>query len=375
LKAQKFKIFWGFVANSMSCRRGLPKMTRYLVFRSDATTVCGVESFARNLAHRLGTEADSRVLDLRGLPKFLEDVDGIVLNFPIVAWKKRLLEPLVVSLLAKLRRKKITVVLHEWASLDWKRRLVLWPVVRLADALLFSAPEIEREWVQSRLSGRRRTSAAIIPIPPNLLPTGEEPTGPASLRIRDLRKGGRKIIGQFGSIYPKKNCVEMLDIARALKDGGDDVSVAFIGSFIKGLDDVEDDFFRQVEERDLGDRILVTGYLATEEEVFAACREVDVFCYSFAEGLTSRRGSVLAAALSGRFVVTNGPADPSALDHHGLFLRLIESGNIVICPPGSDIEAMAERVHHTMGKTPPPLDVSGEIARLWQAIIATLDAV
>ncbi len=182
-------------------------MTRYLVLRSDATTVCGVEAFTRNLAARLASRAVSDVLDgnFRRLSERLADADAIVLNFPIVAWKKRLVEPFAAAALAKLKRKRVVVVLHEWASLDWKRRLILWPVILLADTILFSAPEVRQEWLESRYPvGRKKTG--IIPIPPNLLPSGREEAGPAALAIRALRAGERTIIGQFGSIYPKKNC-------------------------------------------------------------------------------------------------------------------------------------------------------------------------
>jgi glycosyltransferase involved in cell wall biosynthesis len=350
---------------------------RYLVLRSDAATVCGVEAFTRNLALRLGDRADSDVLDghFRHLTERLADSDAVVFNFPIVAWKKRLVEPFVAAALAKMKRKHVTVVLHEWASLDWKRRLVLWPVILLANAILFSAPEVEQEWRESGLPGFGGKSTAVVPIPPNLLPTGTETAGPAALAIRALRSGGRTIIGQFGSIYPKKNCAELLEIARVLRDQGLDVAVAFVGSFIKGLDNVEDDFRRQVDALGLGDRVMVTGYLATDEEVFAACREVDIFCYRFSEGLTARRGSVLAAALAGRIVVANAPADPSSLAHHGLFKALIDNGNIIICPHDADARTMADAVRKAIGITPPALDMNAEVAALWMSIIARLDLV
>lgn len=349
---------------------------RYLVLRSDARTVCGVEAFARNLVAWLGPRATSDVLDgnLRRLSERLSDADAVVFNFPVVAWKKRLVEPFATAVLAKLKRKRVIVVLHEWASLDWKRRLILCPVILLADAILFSAPEVRREWLESRYPVGAK-STAIIPIPPNLLPSGNEEAGPVALAIRALRGGGRTIIGQFGSIYPRKNCAELLAIARVLVDDGRDVAVVFVGSFIKGMDNVEEDFRNRVEALDLGDRVMVTGYLATDEEVFAACREVDIFCYRFSEGLTARRGSVLAAALGGRIVVTNAPADPLGLEHHGLFQALIRNGNVVLCPHDADVSAMAAAVGEVIGRVPPPIDIDIEIASLWNTIIGELDGV
>ncbi|MFD1330070.1 glycosyltransferase [Mycoplana ramosa] len=349
---------------------------RYLVLTSDAANLCGVEAFTRHLAARLGARADT--LAMTGDPRRLNDAlnksDGVVLNFPIVAWKKRLVEPVIVALLAKIRRKRLTVVLHEWASLDWKRRLVLLPVVKLADAILFSAPEIRDEWSGSHAASRSKKSA-LIPIPPNLLPSPLRPDVPAARAIRALRQDGRKIIGQFGSIYPKKNCAELLSIAAELRKLGQDVAVAFIGSFIKATDNVEEEFHAQVRAHGLEDRVLVTGYIAEDSHVFAALRELDVVCYKFIEGLTSRRGSVLAAALAGRCVVTNAPQDAASLFDHRLFKTLIANGNIRLTATDANAQAMASEVARAFEHQPGALDFAHEMEMLWQTIIERLDAV
>lgn len=351
-------------------------MERYLVLTSEATNLCGVEAFARHMATRLGARADTLAMtgDPRRLNKVLEKCDGVVLNFPIVAWKKRLVEPVIVALLAKIRRKRLTVVLHEWASLDWKRRLVLLPVIKLADAILFSAPEIREEWSGSYAASRSKRRA-LIPIPPNLLPSPLQPDVPAAQAIRALRQDGRKIIGQFGSIYPKKNCTELLAIAAELREAGQDIGVAFIGSFIKATDNVEEEFHAQVRAHGLEGRVVVTGYIAEDSHVFAALRELDVVSYKFTEGLTSRRGSVLAAALSGRCVVTNAPRDAASLSHHGLFQTLIANGNIRLAATDADALAMASEVGRAFEHQPGALDFARELKVLWQTIIDRLDAV
>eukprot|EP00913_Durusdinium_trenchii_P004210 g3902.t1 len=334
-------------------------MTRYLMLLSTAEKLCGVEAFTRQLARRLGTRAQPHVLDTdpRGLMRVLRTCDAVVFNFPIVAWKLRLIEPLMVALAAKIRRKKTTVILHEWANLDWKRRLALWPVVRMADSLLFSAPEVEAEWALAQAAKRERRPSGVIPIPPNLVPAAERGlAGPAAEAIHRLRRDGRIIIGQFGSIYPKKNSAQVLDVARHLLERGRDVAVVFIGSFIKAQDHVEEDFWRHVEEQGLQDRVLVSGYIAMDEEVVAACRAVDVFCYTFEEGLTSRRGSVLAAALAGRTVVANAPRDSLSLRHHDLFQTLIAQGNIVLCPSDASADIFASVIEDAIERAPVPVD-------------------
>ena len=142
------------------------------------------------------------------------------------------------------------------------------------------------------------------------------------------------------------------------------------------MDNVEEDFNRQVTEQGLADRVLVTGYIATASELFAAFREVDIFCYRFEEGLTSRRGSVIAAALSGKVVVTNAPRQADSLSHHGLFQTLLANRNVVTCPVDADIDTMADLVTRTIQAPPPaPLDFNAEISSLWASIVARLDGV
>ncbi|MFX5476865.1 hypothetical protein ABTD55_23360, partial [Acinetobacter baumannii] len=58
--------------------------------------------------------------DLGGLRGALANVDALVLNLPVVAWKSRLAEPVLAATLARARRRDVVVILHEWADLDWK---------------------------------------------------------------------------------------------------------------------------------------------------------------------------------------------------------------------------------------------------------------
>ena len=68
-------------------------------------------------------------------------------------------------------------------------------------------------------------------------------------------------------------------------------------------DSGEADFYRHAEALGLRDRVLVTGYIEDAGRLAGIFGQIDVFCYPFAEGLTARRASVLAAALSGKPVV------------------------------------------------------------------------
>jgi glycosyltransferase involved in cell wall biosynthesis len=212
----------------------------------------------------------------------------------------------------------------------------------------------------------------VVPVPPNLLPPPELQATAMSARLVAERAGGRIILGQFGSIYPKKQSTAVLDVARTLIARGHDVFVVFIGSFIKGLDDVEQDFQRHVERSGLTDRVLVTGYVGDDRELFGLFEPVDVFCYLFPEGLTSRRASVLAAALFGRPVVVNAPVAEDALAHHGLYRALIGGQAIRLVPTGADVDTVADAVLEAVASPPGRMDVEAEVGAIWRTVQETI---
>ncbi|MBW9114069.1 glycosyltransferase [Rhizobium cauense] len=352
----------------------MPKQ-RYLALVSDAAQTCGVEEFARQTASRLGNRGAKHVLDgdtLR-LKSALDGADAAIINFPVVAWKRKLLQPIAAALVTRLRRKQLAIVLHEWDALDWKRRLVLAPVVMMSSRILFSAPEVAAEYARSRMSALSTGRRGIIPIPPNLALPVALREGALARSLEEQRKAGRFMLGQFGSIYPKKQSTAVLEVAARLLALGHDVGVVFVGSFIRGTDNVERDFYALAEQLGISDRVIVTGYVANAEELFGIFRQIDVFCYLFSEGLTARRASVLAASFSGKPVVVNAPRRHDALNHHRLFQKLIDRGAIRLVETQADVGAMANAVLEAARGGIVPIDAMAEVDTLWNSVIDIID--
>ncbi len=157
----------------------------------------------------------------------------------------------------------------------------------------------------------RPAAPGIVPIPPNVILPERLTETALSRLIASERHRGRLVLGHFGSIYPRKQSSQILDLTAALVQRGANPFAVFLGSFVKGQDDVEGDFRARAKALGVEDRIHVSGYIADDADLFAAFAEVDVFAYLFAEGLTSRRGSVLACAMAGRPVVVNAPKRPA----------------------------------------------------------------
>ncbi|MBG0811311.1 glycosyltransferase [Methylosinus sp. H3A] len=358
------------------------KKTLFLV--STTTQPCGVESFARHVAARWGEFGlEARRLPVSGAAgdwaaiwRALGEVDALAINLPVVAWKKVVLTPLVALVFALLRGRGRILILHEWADLDWRRRLVIGAYALFAQRLVFSSPFVRDGFTKSGVTRLLATRSAIAPIPSNIPPTEPEGPSPVAERIRDARAEGRIVIGHFGSIYPKKQSDFVLDVAARLRDAGHPVLCLFIGGFVKGVDRVEEEFRAKAEALGLSGACLVTGYVDGSRALHALFAEVDCFLYRFPEGLTSRRGSVLACLQSGKPVIVNAPCDAGEFDHHRAYRRAIADGSLMLLPHDADARDYAEYLARAERRSTRPL--SPLYDQCWRdaaaAVAACLDA-
>ena len=314
---------------------------------------CGVGQFTLRLDETLGkcdaAGAATFALTREGpsLPAIWRAVgsaENIVCNFPIVAWKRVIFRPLIALAMARLRGRRAILILHEWTGLHRLRRIAYWPALLLADVIVMVSPLVRSELAADPVAGWAAHKVALAPLPPNI----EAPAGisdsPLRERLAQARADGRLIIGHFGSIYPGKQPNALLEIGAILKQRGLNPLIVYVGSFIRGMDTVEEDFFARVAELGLTDDVVVSGYVASDREVFGLFEQVDAFCYLFEEGLTARRASVLTCVQSGRPVVVTGPREADEFDHHPRFKALIDRGAIVPIPRGESADIYADEI-------------------------------
>lgn len=312
---------------------------------SDSATPCGIEQFQRRLAARLGALEPGRhdccaIVGQPGemavLARVLGPRDALVLGLPVVAWKRRLAAPLRAMVLARRMGKAVIVVMHEWGDLDWKRRALYRAYLPAATRLLFSSPVVQAQFEADPIARLMTPQRGLMPIPPNLAPPAQLPQTEIAQLLADLRRSGTRVIGTFGSIYPRKKPGALLDIVAELKSRGQPAHALFVGDFIRDASiDVEGNFCNEIKRLDLADDVTVTGFIADTGDVFAALGACDVLAYRFDEGLTSRRASVFAALLTGRPVVVNRPRNPGEFLHHPPYQAALKSGALKLV----DIEA------------------------------------
>ena len=314
---------------------------------------CGIGDFSRLLFETLHGAAPGAHASLAVAPgrlpliefwSALGRAEAMVANFPVVAWKRALLEPAAIYALARLRGCRPVTILHEWRGLHHLRRLVLRPLLLLSDTIVLVSPQVRDELAADPLVGFLARRAALMPVPPNLGRPASTVGSALRERMVSARREGRLVLGHFGSIYPGKQPEAVLDIAAELKARGARPLTVFIGSFIKASDGIEEVFRRKVAALGLTDDVVVSGYVASEAEMFGLFEAVDAFAYVLPEGLTARRASVLACVQAGRPVVVTEPLLADEFDHHPRYRALLESGAIVPAPRDASPGAYADLV-------------------------------
>ncbi|HEY2247313.1 MAG TPA: glycosyltransferase [Bradyrhizobium sp.] len=330
-----------------------PSTTRTLILGAGPQMQCGVGQFTIRLAATLEKQEPGSTAaltlsqtqgSLAGIWRAVGSARNIVCNFPIVAWKRVILSPLFALLFARLRGRRVILVQHEWGSLHWLRRITYLPAVLLANRIVMFSALLRKELADDPLVGWTARKCTLAPLPPNI----EAPAGIADSTLRqrlaEARTQGRLVIGHFGSIYPAKQPNALLNICATLKARGLKPLVVYIGSFIRAMDNVEADFYARARELGVADDVIVTGYVASDHEVFGLFSELDVFCYPLDEGITARRSSILAGVQSGKPLVVTGPAEADEFDHHPRFKELIDRGAIVPVGRGAAADAYADSI-------------------------------
>ncbi len=189
-------------------RRTMTGETRYraLFLGAGPQMHCGVGQFTRLLQETIeklepGSSATLTLTrdegSLSETWRAVGTAQSVVCNFPIVAWKRVMFAPLAAMAIARLRRRKVVLIQHEWNGLHWLRRITYMPALLLADTIVMFSPLVQRELAGDPLLGWTAKKSVLAPLPPNI----EAPLGIQDSKLRHrliAAKGdGRLLIGHF----------------------------------------------------------------------------------------------------------------------------------------------------------------------------------
>jgi glycosyltransferase involved in cell wall biosynthesis len=326
---------------------------RSLFLGAEAEMRCGVGQFTRKLTETIekldpGSTATLTLTREQGSPgaiwRAVGSAENVICNFPIVAWKRVIFRPLLALAMARLRGRRVILIQHEWRGLHRLRRITYLPALWLADVIVMVSPLVRRELAGDPVAGSAAHKAVLAPLPPNIAAPAAIADSGLRQRLANARAQGQLVVGHFGSIYPSKQPNALLDVCAVLAKRGSKPLAVYVGSFIRGMDKVEDQFHARAAELGIIDDVIVSGYVASDRELFGLFSEIDAFCYPLEEGLTARRSSVLTCVQSGKPVIVTGAAEPDEFDHHPRFRELIGRGAIVPVARGADAQAYADKI-------------------------------
>jgi glycosyltransferase involved in cell wall biosynthesis len=325
---------------------------RCLFFVPEAGVPCGVRDYTSKLVSSLRRqplgEAYEEVpvapLGIGSAARRILRADTIVFSFPLLAWSRTVLLPILLLLLGSATGRRTVLFLHEWSDLHPLRRATYLPFVALCRTIIMLSPTVKAgfqsdpvvKWASSKCRLALHAPAVLRPA-----------TRESSSRVEQVQKfasGCDIVIGYFGSIYRRKEPAVLLEVCRYLRRNHIRASVLFVGGFTNSIDGYESRFLQTVRAMGLEDAVFVTGYVESTPELFALLECADVFLYLFPEGLTTRRSSVLTSVEAGRPVLVPDPACAAEVSHHPGYCSLIRDGAVQLIPREAALPQIADAV-------------------------------
>ena len=175
----------------------------------------------------------------------------------------------------------------------------------------------------------------LIPIGPNVMPRSAKPVDRAAWRKRWGIGEDQLALAYFGFVNQSKGGEELIEALAKLVAEGRDVRLLMIGGRVGASDPTNLAYLHRVQgliaERDLTSRVVWTDYLPADEAT-ATLMAVDICVLPYRDGVSTRRGALMAALVHGLPVVTTTPRVPLA--------QFRDGENVLLVPP-EDSESLA----------------------------------
>jgi glycosyltransferase involved in cell wall biosynthesis len=206
------------------------------------------------------------------------------------------------------------------------RERALMRLARSADGVIVTNSCDEQQLLAAGLPPRR---LARIPIGSNLIAEPRDPHKVSELRRRLGLKRHEQLIGYFGFLSPSKGADVLV---RALARLPGSVHLAFIGATTGSSDTGSSRaFVGQVEtlidELQLAERVHWSGFVP-DTEASTYFHTADVMVMPYRDGVSLRRGTLMAILAHGRPLVTTEPSSPVPELSHGHNVLLTRADDV-----------------------------------------------
>lgn len=285
-----------------------PSGDRLLVMVTGAypPDICGVGDYTGRLmaaapaSWNLLVERDWALRAAPGILRRLSRLNpsDVVVQYPTQGYGWSLIPHLLMLAGWVTRRYRSVLALHEFTSLSNKAQLALALTSHVAAHVVFTT-EAERDRARAHYLFSSRVQTSVIGILSNIPRTAHPPAF-----------GARSIdIAYFGHIRPNKGLEAFLDVMAGLRTAEPTARIAIIGEVPDGYEAFGD--MAAARCRDIG-ATMTTGL--DDADAGRALADVRLLYLPFPDGVSARRGSVLAGLGNGAIVATRvGDATPPAL--------------------------------------------------------------
>lgn len=254
--------------------------------------VCGVGDYTHRLVdasnglikvyHSNNWSASSILRHIRTINRF--GLSTINMQYPSQGYGWSIVPHLLCIYYSWFSSRRFSVTLHECSQLSLKSRLALFIILVSANKLIFTN-EFELEYASKRVAGILRRST-VIRICSNI---------PKSLEVSPIEERKKEIV-YFGQIRPNKGIEQFIEDTASLTRKRD---VYLVGQVPAGFDA----YFNLINEqcKRIGISVILN---LTDSQIQKFLDDTRLLYLPFPDGVSERRGSVLAAFANGAPVMT-----------------------------------------------------------------------
>lgn len=276
--------------------------------------VCGVGDYTAKLIDGLRTHSSLQVKTfhkkewaIKNLWRYLREIkstnsDLYHFQYPTEGYKYSFLPLFLVLFLAK---KKVVTTVHELSSRNFSAYVYTQVLIFFSGSVIVSNQVEERHAAKFVLN---KSKINVIPIGSNICES-QYSNKPFTDRVID--------VANFGHIRPMKGIEDFIDVKKSLGHG---VSGAIIGQILKRYKQ----YFNSLEDSVFNSEI--TFILNQNEKDLAdTLADVKIMYLPFLDGVSNRRGSLLAALQNGCVIVTTQSNHKEFNDFFDRFCFLVKS--------------------------------------------------
>jgi len=260
-----------------------------------------------------------------GLPILLHTLDQVAadivhIEYPAIPYGYHLMINFLPFML-RLRSPSYPVVtrLHEFSIAHPFRKFSTVPLI-LGSSKVIVPADVEAAAIR-RAFPWAASKLVVIPVGTNIDvlvdPEFDRPQWRAKLGIEP----GQLLLGYFGMISKSKDVEVLLRAFGEARKGGLNAKLLMIADLNLEKDRYHQRILQLIQSRDLYDEVMWTGFLAAED-VSHYLQSVDAMVLLFKDGVSTRRGSFMAAVAHGLPVITTikGCSPEGLFDHENVLL-------------------------------------------------------